>query len=505
MGVNTFFQRTAVGRLAWSVFDWYPSSLNASDRTLLRKLDRSILIFASLSFFCKFLDQSNITNAYVSGMREDVGLTGNALNYLNVAYYTAYVVGQIPMLALQSRPKLAPYFLPSLEVVWAILTFAQSRVTKPWHLYLLRALVGLAEAPSFAGTHLILGSWYRPEELFKRAGVWFMGNSLGSMFSGYLQAAAYNGLNGRFGLAGWQWLFIVDGIITLPIAFVGFTFFPGLPSSRKPWFLTVEEHIRATTRLSSEHKQAGKITFDVVKRSLRRKMWWLCVLVYVLLIQASYWTGYMSLWLKAETRKLILMIFVLPSVYPTFVNLISALSSWIGTTLAGGGILKASHVYSFAQFWVLFAVIVLTVWNVPDALKFFAFYVGGFSGMTSPILYSWVNTVLRRDAEERAFVLGSMMTFGYCTYVWVPIFTFPTVQAPKFPRGYPASIAFTAALWGFTLLAMHLHRKKCPRDVEERAVEDPKDGVESIKSSITPSEGKSEAAEDVPVAESLKL
>ncbi len=56
------------------------------------------------------------------------------------------------------------------------------------------------------GTHLILGSWYRPEELFKRAGMWFMGNSLGSMFSGYLQAAAYKNLNGVHGLAGWQWV-----------------------------------------------------------------------------------------------------------------------------------------------------------------------------------------------------------------------------------------------------------------------------------------------------------
>lgn len=250
-----------------------------------------------------------------------------------------------------------------------------------------------------------------------------MGNSLGSMFSGYLQAAAYKNLNGVHGLAGWQWvstprdlipvaprlkpeltdshpalppqLFIVDGVITLPIAFIGFSVFPGLPTSRKPWFLTEEEHERAKTRMDAEHKQAGKITFGVVKRTLARPMWWFCVSIYVLLIQASYWTGYMSLWLKAsqvyspELKKNVAKYSVEQiNVYPTFVNLIAALSSWIGTTLAGGGIFKPWQVYSFAQFWMLFAVIVLTAWNVPDALKFFAFYVGGFSGMTSPILVS---------------------------------------------------------------------------------------------------------------------
>ena len=59
---------------------------------------------------------------------------------------------------------------------------------------------------------LAVGSWYKNEELFKRAGVWFMGNSLGSMFSGYLQAAAYRNLDGVYGRAGWRWLFIVQGI-----------------------------------------------------------------------------------------------------------------------------------------------------------------------------------------------------------------------------------------------------------------------------------------------------
>lgn len=59
-----------------------------------------------------------------------------------------------------------------------------------------------------------VGSWYKNDEVFKRAGVWFMGNSLGSMFSGYLQAAAYKNLNGVMGRAGWRWLFIIRKLKT---------------------------------------------------------------------------------------------------------------------------------------------------------------------------------------------------------------------------------------------------------------------------------------------------
>jgi len=174
-------------------------------------------------------------------MREDLGAYGNELNYYNVACElatrnaahhaqsaesvdnTAYVLGQIPLMTLQTKPKIAIWLLPTLQIFWAIIAFAQSSVTKNWHLYLLRAITGFLEASSFGGTHLIrksrhtsrcfeltaVGSWYKNDELFKRAGTWFMGNACGSMFSGYLQAAIYRGLDGAAGRAGWRWLFLV--------------------------------------------------------------------------------------------------------------------------------------------------------------------------------------------------------------------------------------------------------------------------------------------------------
>lgn len=104
-------------------------------------------------------DQTNISNAYVSGLKEDFSLNGNELNYFNVCYYTAYVVFQVPGLLLMSRPSLARWLLPGLEVLWGICTFAQSRVTNVNQLYALRVLVGMLEAPVFAGTHFILGTY----------------------------------------------------------------------------------------------------------------------------------------------------------------------------------------------------------------------------------------------------------------------------------------------------------------------------------------------------------
>ena len=106
------------------------------------------------------------------------------------------------------------------------------------------------------------------------------------------------------------------------------------------------------------------------------------------------------------------------------------------------------------QSFVLFAVIVLSIWNVPDGLKFCAFYFGGFSGMASPILYSFVNTRLPDNYGERGLVISSMMTFGFCSQIWVPLFTFPTVQAPQFPHGYPACVVFEVAMWAILMFGV---------------------------------------------------
>lgn len=106
------------------------------------------------------------------------------------------------------------------------------------------------------------------------------------------------------------------------------------------------------------------------------------------------------------------------------------------------------------QSFVLFAVIVLSVWHVPDGLKFCAFYFGGFSGMASPILYSFVNTRLKENYGERGLVISSMMTFGFCTQIWVPLFTFPTVEAPEFPNGYPAAVVFEFAMWAMLMFGV---------------------------------------------------
>lgn len=80
----------------WRSFFWDTFDKSPEERKFLFKLDAVILTFASLGYFIKYLDQVNVTNAYVSGMKEDLGLYGNELNYMTTVWTVGYVVGEIP-------------------------------------------------------------------------------------------------------------------------------------------------------------------------------------------------------------------------------------------------------------------------------------------------------------------------------------------------------------------------------------------------------------------------
>jgi MFS family permease len=233
--------------------------------------------------FLKWLDSSNINNAFVSGMKEELNLYGNQYSLFGTFYNVGYLVCQIPSLLILSRPSLARWYLPTMEVLWSLVTFAQSQMRNEHDIYGTRFLLGLLETPVASGTTYVLGSWYRPEEVFKRTGVWYVSNNIAVMFGGYLQKAAYENLTGVGGMAGWRWLFIIDGIISLPIAIAGFFIFPGLPSSKRPWWLTEDQHALAIRRVRDIGiEDSKKLNWSVVKRTLRRWEFYVGVITYTL-------------------------------------------------------------------------------------------------------------------------------------------------------------------------------------------------------------------------------
>lgn len=123
------------------------------------------------------------------------------------------------------------------------------------------------------------------------------------MVSGYLQAAAYTNLSGVGGMPGWRWLFIIDGIFTIPVALIGYFVFPGVPDSPKTIFLTHDDITLAKSRLErAKIRRPGHLGLDVFKRSLKR--WHIWVFVFCYMWVWGTWRRYSDL----ELLKLILQL-----------------------------------------------------------------------------------------------------------------------------------------------------------------------------------------------------
>ena len=113
----------------------------------------------------------------------------------------------------------------------------------------------MVEAPFAVGVLTIMGSWYTERELAKRIAIFYSASYAASMFSGYLQAAIYSGLNGHLGLAGWRWLFIFCGIISLPCAFWGYFAIPDNPYTTKARWMKEEHRLAYIARVEKSDRR----------------------------------------------------------------------------------------------------------------------------------------------------------------------------------------------------------------------------------------------------------
>jgi ACS family pantothenate transporter-like MFS transporter len=123
----------------------------------------------------------------------------------------------------------------------------------------------------------MIGSWYRNHEVNKRSGIFTAAGIAATMFSGYIQAGIYESMDGRFGLPGWRWLFIIDFVVSLPLLAYGLIFIPNpITCAKKSWWMTEAEKQLAIDRLKADKREPlGKLGLSIFKRVLGRWRFWI--------------------------------------------------------------------------------------------------------------------------------------------------------------------------------------------------------------------------------------
>ncbi|KAJ1324576.1 MFS transporter ACS family pantothenate transporter [Microdochium nivale] len=421
------------------------------ERRLVQKLDFYILTYCCLSSFFNYLDRSAFANAYVAGLREDLGLVGNQYNIILAMFTAGSVAGQIPHgIIIQ---KIAPrIWLPSMVLVWAALTMACAGCTTYSQLCAVRFFQGLAEASTYCGTIYTIGSWYTPFEICKRTAIFTASGQAGTMFAGIMMTAIHQGMNGYAGLAGWQWVFVINGIITCPIAFMGFYYFPDVPESTSARWLDKAERELALSRLPPKNPDGHNIQpWSLAKRVFGSPaLYILCLFAVVTgALEAYCVQGSFLLYLKYYddffTQAQI-------NTYPLGIQAVGIVSNFLAAVHidATGRRVPMGVLAALLQL-VCAAMLLVPPDKLTFAGAFVAFYLSGTSYIVNPVSYGWASIICQRGGDDaaRAVILYAMNAASTCLYTFWGIVLYPASDAPYWRNGGIAMVVVV-----FVMLAM---------------------------------------------------
>ena len=234
------------------------------EATTLRKITLRILPILFISYIVAYLDRVNVAFAAIK-MNADLGLSAAAYGFGAGVFFLSYVLFEIPSNVILEKVG-ARKWIARIMFTWGLCAGAMAFISGEMSFYVVRALLGAAEAGFFPGVIFFLSRWF-PEDYRGRIGSYFMvaiplSTVIGAPISGLLL-----NLDGLGGFKGWQWLFILEALPALIMAFVVYFWLPDEIEDAK--WLEPEERNWLATRIRTELKRVATLGHHSVWQALR--------------------------------------------------------------------------------------------------------------------------------------------------------------------------------------------------------------------------------------------
>jgi MFS transporter, ACS family, tartrate transporter len=223
-------------------------------------------------------------------MNDDLGLTSRMYGFGAGIFFLGYALFEVPSNLILARLG-ARLWITRIMITWGVISVAMMWAHSPASFYVLRFLLGVAEAGFFPGIIYYLCDWF-PQTQRARAVSWFMVAIPLSVVIGGPLAGFLLGLDGRLGLAGWQWLFLVEGLPAVLLGFVVFFFLDDRPEDAR--WLDEEEKAWLVREIRSEQAHARDRHRIGIGAALAHPVVWAIGLISLVLQSGSYG---LSLWM----------------------------------------------------------------------------------------------------------------------------------------------------------------------------------------------------------------
>ncbi|RKU43065.1 hypothetical protein DL546_000705 [Coniochaeta pulveracea] len=199
----------------------------AEEARVVRKADFILLPLFTLMFTWMAIDRTNVSGVLTSTFLKDTHMTRDQANTGVSLLWFGIVLLEIPSNVVLHRIG-AHYWIPAQVVIWGLIEVLQCFVKGSGGWYAARLFLGLAESGFIPGGLYTLSQWYTQDELAKRTVIFFFGPSISGSFGSLISAGALR-LEGKQGLKGWQWIFIICGLSTIAVGVLAFIFLPKSP------------------------------------------------------------------------------------------------------------------------------------------------------------------------------------------------------------------------------------------------------------------------------------
>jgi ACS family tartrate transporter-like MFS transporter len=274
------------------------SGMNLPDlaSVTLRKVTLRLIPFLFVLYIVAWLDRVNVGFAGLQ-MNTDLGFSSAAFGFGSGVFFLGYCLFEVPSNLVLHRVG-ARRWIARIMMSWGVISVAMMFVRTTTTFYVLRFLLGAAEAGFFPGVVYYLSHWY-PEGQRARAIAAFMtAVPVSGVIGGPLSGALLS-LNGLFGLAGWQWLFLVEGVPAILLGVIVLVYLPDRPETAD-WLSSAEKDWLVSRLAAERNPRSETQRLGIVAALTNRTIWQLGI---IFLFAAIGFYGY-SFWAPLVVKSL---------------------------------------------------------------------------------------------------------------------------------------------------------------------------------------------------------
>ena len=347
-----------------------------------RHIARRLLPYLFTLFVIAFLDRVNVSYAALE-MMHDLSFSNRVFGFGSGIFFAGYLLFEIPGCLIVERWSARKWFA-RIMVTWGLVTVLMAFIRTPMHFYLVRILLGVCESGFFPGILVYLTHWFRAEDRAKACAMFMIAipvaNIIGSPLGGWLLGVHW------FGLQGWRWLFIVEGIPAIVFGIITVFYLTDWP--REARWLPPQERDWITAELEQEALAKKALRTYRVWEALRQPAVIRLTVIYFFAVSSIY---SLTIWLPTFLKRAsgmsdlaVTMLSILPYVAVLLAMLFNGWHSdrtnerrWhTAIPLMFGVVAFALTILSGSHFWLAFVCLIVAssanaflpaFWPVPSA------------------------------------------------------------------------------------------------------------------------------------------